>query len=74
MKFSFLQVELLAPAVEGTQNVLNACLKSGVRKVVVVSSAGANMVNPNWPMDQDIDESCWSDTEYCRSTKVFLCN
>lgn len=65
-----MQVELLEPAVEGTRNVLNACLKAGVRKVVVVSSAGANMVNPNWPMDQDIDESCWTDTEYCRSTKV----
>ncbi|KAK1388676.1 Cinnamoyl-CoA reductase [Heracleum sosnowskyi] len=65
--------KLLVPAVEGTRNVLNACLKAGVRKVIVVSSAGANMVNPNWPMDQDIDESCWTDTEYCRSTKNWYC-
>ncbi|XP_074358579.1 cinnamoyl-CoA reductase 1-like isoform X2 [Apium graveolens] len=64
------EVELLEPAVQGTRNVLNACLKYGVRKVVVVSSAGAIMVNPNWPMDQDMDESCWTDTEYCRSTKT----
>ncbi|WOH12278.1 hypothetical protein DCAR_0831780 [Daucus carota subsp. sativus] len=67
------EVELVEPAVTGTRNVLQACLKAGVNKVVVVSSAAANMVNPKWPMDQDIDETSWTDIEYCRSTKNWYC-
>nr|XP_043634339.1 cinnamoyl-CoA reductase 2-like [Erigeron canadensis] len=61
------QVELLDPAILGTQNVLNACLKARVEKVVVVSSGSAVLVNPNWPLDQEMDESCWTDIEYAKS-------
>ena len=64
------QVEVLQPAITGTQNVLNACLKAKVNKVVVVSSVAAVKLNPNWPKDQDMDEQCWSDTEFCKSIKV----
>ncbi|KAM7518060.1 hypothetical protein LguiB_017022 [Lonicera macranthoides] len=67
------EVELLEPAVTGTKNVLNACVKAKVKKVVVVSSIAATMANPNWPKDQPKDESCWSDVEFCKTIKNWYC-
>ncbi|KAK9928493.1 hypothetical protein M0R45_025626 [Rubus argutus] len=63
------EAQLLEPAVKGTLNVLKACLEAKVKRVVVVSSIAAVVMNPNWPKDQVKDESCWSDPEYVRSTK-----
>ncbi|XP_071703587.1 cinnamoyl-CoA reductase 1-like [Rutidosis leptorrhynchoides] len=63
------QVELLDPAILGTQNVLNACLNAKVKKVVVVSSGSAVLANPDWPSEQEMDESCWTDIEYAKSTQ-----
>ncbi|XP_034705008.1 cinnamoyl-CoA reductase 2-like isoform X2 [Vitis riparia] len=65
------EVELLEPAVTGTRNVLKACEKAKVKKVVVVSSAAAVNRNPNWPMDRPKDEECWSDPEFCRTNQDF---
>ena len=65
-----LQVELIEPAVKGTINVMNACHEAKVKRVVVVSSLAAVALNPNWPKGQLMDETCWSDKEYCRTTKV----
>uniref|UniRef100_A0A0E0AC10 NAD-dependent epimerase/dehydratase domain-containing protein n=1 Tax=Oryza glumipatula TaxID=40148 RepID=A0A0E0AC10_9ORYZ len=62
-------VDILAPAVTGTTNVLKACSEAKVGRVVVVSSVSAAMVNPNWPEGKAIDEDCWSDVDYCRATK-----
>ncbi|KAK3014336.1 hypothetical protein RJ639_008929 [Escallonia herrerae] len=67
------QVELLEPAVTGTKNLLNACQKAKVKKVVVVSSAAAVCMNPNWPTDQAMDESCWTDIEYCKGIENWYC-
>ncbi|PWA43648.1 bifunctional polymyxin resistance protein, ArnA [Artemisia annua] len=61
------QLELLDPAILGTQNVLNACLKAKVEKVVVVSSGSAVLWNPEWPSDKEMDESCWTDIKYAKS-------
>lgn len=61
------EVELLAPAVTGTMNILKACSDAKVKRVVVVSSVSAVMVNPNWPEGKAMDEDCWSDVEYCRT-------
>ncbi|KAI3797285.1 hypothetical protein L1987_32541 [Smallanthus sonchifolius] len=63
------QAELLDPAILGTQNVLNACLKAKVEKVVVVSSVTAVLENPEWPSDMEMDESCWTNIEYAKSTQ-----
>ncbi|MCI07047.1 cinnamoyl-CoA reductase 2-like, partial [Trifolium medium] len=57
------------PAVKGTANVLEASLKAKVERVVFVSSAAAVAINPNFPKDKVIDESCWSDKDYCKKTK-----
>ncbi len=65
-----MKVELIEPAVKGTLNVLKACLEAKVKRVVVVSSVAALIMNPSWPKGQVMDETCWSDQEYCRNTKV----
>ncbi|KAJ0763919.1 putative NAD-dependent epimerase/dehydratase, NAD(P)-binding domain superfamily [Helianthus annuus] len=64
---------MLEPAITGTRNVMNACLKSKVNKVVVVSSVLAVVVNPSWPKDKTIDENCWSDVEFCMKTEKWYC-
>jgi nucleoside-diphosphate-sugar epimerase len=66
----FVQADLIAPAVTGTSNVLKACSEAKVKRVVVVSSVSAVMVNPSWPEGKAMDEDCWSDVEYCRTTEV----
>ncbi|KAG6402380.1 hypothetical protein SASPL_134573 [Salvia splendens] len=62
------EVEVVEPAVKGTLNVLKACSAANVSRVVVVSSCVAVVMNPNWPKGKVLDESCWSDTDYCRRT------
>ncbi|XP_038902985.1 LOW QUALITY PROTEIN: phenylacetaldehyde reductase [Benincasa hispida] len=63
------QKELVEPAVQGTVNVLNAAKKFGVRRVVLTSSISALVPNPGWPSDMPVDESSWTDLEYCKSRK-----
>ncbi|ESR46472.1 hypothetical protein WN944_007449 [Citrus x changshan-huyou] len=67
------EVQLIDPAVVGTKNVLNSCVKAKVKRVVVVSSIGAVMLNPNWPKGQVMDEECWSDEEFCKATENYYC-
>ncbi|XBI02149.1 hypothetical protein VPH35_130755 [Triticum aestivum] len=65
------EVEVLAPAVRGTQNVLKACHQAKVGRVVVVSSAAAVAMNPSFPRDAVLDEDAWSDEDYCRTTGMW---
>ncbi|XP_042494919.1 cinnamoyl-CoA reductase 1-like [Macadamia integrifolia] len=67
------EVELIEPAVTGTLNVLKACSETKVKRVVIVSSIAAVLMNPNWPKNQVMDDTCWSDKEYCRETKNYYC-
>ncbi|XP_076912735.1 cinnamoyl-CoA reductase 1-like [Bidens hawaiensis] len=67
------QADMLEPAITGTRNVMNACLKSKVNMVVVVSSILAIIANPNWPKDQTVDETCWSDPEFCMKIGKWYC-
>lgn len=69
-----MQKEFIEPAVRGTQNVLDACIKAKVKRAVVVSSVGAVLFNPKWPKDKPMDEECWSDPEYCKEAKTKLSN
>eukprot|EP00252_Welwitschia_mirabilis_P013768 TRINITY_DN3032_c0_g1_i1.p1 TRINITY_DN3032_c0_g1~~TRINITY_DN3032_c0_g1_i1.p1 ORF type:complete len:204 (+),score=29.87 TRINITY_DN3032_c0_g1_i1:96-707(+) len=64
--------EMVEPAVKGTRNVLDACAAAGVRRVVFTSSIGAVHMDPNRDPDKVVDETCWSDLEYCKATKVFF--
>ncbi|KAF5177063.1 Cinnamoyl-coa reductase [Thalictrum thalictroides] len=67
------EVELIEPAVTGTSNVLKACSMANVKKVVVLSSVAAVIFDQNWPKNQAMDESCWSDKDYCRTTENWYC-
>ncbi|KAJ8434687.1 hypothetical protein Cgig2_030257 [Carnegiea gigantea] len=61
------QTELVDPAVKGTMNVLEASKKHGVRRLVLTSSISAMVPNPNWDPNLPVDESSWTDLDYCRS-------
>ncbi|WVZ65409.1 hypothetical protein U9M48_014775 [Paspalum notatum var. saurae] len=63
------KAEVLAPAVQGTLNILQACSANNVQKVVVVSSTAAVHFNPNWPRDRPKDENCWSDISFCEKNE-----
>ncbi|XP_068642028.1 cinnamoyl-CoA reductase 1-like [Aristolochia californica] len=65
--------EVLAAAVEGTKNVINIAAEVGVRRVVLTSSIGAIWMDPTRSPDIVVDESCWSDAEYCKTTKNWYC-
>ncbi|XP_068647885.1 cinnamoyl-CoA reductase 1-like [Aristolochia californica] len=67
------EIDLIEPAVTGTLNVLKASSEAKVKRVIVVSSVGAVSFTPSWPKDKIMDETCWSDTEYCRKTGNWYC-
>ncbi|KAL7154469.1 hypothetical protein ABFS83_03G003900 [Erythranthe nasuta] len=67
------EVELVKPALEGTINVLKACSEAKVKRAVIVSSVAAVFMNPKWPKDRVMDETCWSDIEYCKANNQWYC-
>lgn len=56
----------------GTKNVIIAAAEAKVRRVVFTSSIGAVYMDPNRGSDVVVDESCWSDLEFCKNTKVII--
>lgn len=60
----------MEPAVNGTKNVIIAASEAKVRRVVFTSSIGAVYMDPNRSPDAVVDESCWSDLEFCKNTRV----
>nr|AAR83344.1 cinnamoyl CoA reductase [Populus tomentosa]AGG37872.1 cinnamoyl-CoA reductase [Populus tomentosa] len=66
--------EMVEPAVNGTKNVIIAAAEAKVRRVVFTSSIGAVYMDPNKGPDVVIDESCWSDLEFCKNTKNWYCH
>ncbi|GKC58741.1 cinnamoyl-CoA reductase 2-like protein, partial [Tanacetum coccineum] len=65
-------VELIEPAVNGTLNVLKACREVNVKRLVYVSSVVALCMMPNRP-DRPLDETFWSDQEFCRKNNDWYC-
>uniref|UniRef100_A0ACD6A916 Uncharacterized protein n=1 Tax=Avena sativa TaxID=4498 RepID=A0ACD6A916_AVESA len=63
--------EMLAPAIEGTRNVLQACSATNVQKLIQVSSTAAVLFNPGWPQGKVRDESSWSDKDFCRQNEIW---
>ncbi|KAF7061177.1 hypothetical protein CFC21_067894 [Triticum aestivum] len=66
-------VELMPVAVEGTRNVVNAAADMGIRRLVYTSSYGTVHMNPNRSPDTILDETCWSDYEFCKQTGNYYC-
>lgn len=66
---------MIDPAVKGTLNVLGSCAKApSVKRVVLTSSVAAVAYNgkPRTP-DVVVDESWFSDPEFCKESKVHDC-
>ncbi|KAK8495070.1 hypothetical protein V6N12_057767 [Hibiscus sabdariffa] len=62
--------QMMEPAVNGTKNVIMAAAEAKVRRVVFTSSIGAVYMDPNRSPDVVVNESCWSDLEFCKNTKA----
>ncbi|KAH9617609.1 hypothetical protein KSS87_015325 [Heliosperma pusillum] len=66
--------QMVEPAVNGTKNVIIAAAEAKVRRVIFTSSIGAVYMDPNRSPDKVVDESCWSDLDFCKNTKAGLHN
>jgi nucleoside-diphosphate-sugar epimerase len=64
------QAEVIDPAVNGTLNVLASCAKAQTKKVVLTSSISAIIFTNKRNSMGGIDESLWSDPDFCRENKV----
>nr|GMD10573.1 cinnamoyl-CoA reductase 1-like [Ipomoea batatas] len=66
--------QMVEAAMMGTKNVLMAAAEvGGIRRVVFTSSIGAVYMNPNRSPDKVVDETCWSDLDFCKTTKNWYC-
>ncbi|XP_020600015.1 cinnamoyl-CoA reductase 1-like [Phalaenopsis equestris] len=64
---------MVQPAIEGARNVITCAAEAGVRRVVFTSSVGAMTMDPKRSEDVVVDESCWSDLDFCKKTKNWYC-
>ncbi|KAL8166097.1 hypothetical protein V2J09_007596 [Rumex salicifolius] len=61
---------LIDPTLKGTANVLRSCVKSGVLRVVLTSSSKATRCRSDLQQVSPINESHWSDIDYCKRNKT----
>ncbi|PHU30004.1 Cinnamoyl-CoA reductase 1 [Capsicum chinense] len=65
--------QMLEPAIIGTKNVIIVAAEAKVRRVVFTSSICTVYMNPNRAPDKVVDETCWSDLDFCKNTKNWYC-
>nr|UUJ74927.1 cinnamoyl-CoA reductase [Cephalotaxus hainanensis] len=63
--------QLMDPGIKGTLNVLEAAHKAKVKRVVLTSSVSAFIPNPKWPAETPLDETCWTDLDYCKQNGIW---
>ncbi|CAN1746179.1 Cinnamoyl-CoA reductase 1 [Linum perenne] len=73
-----LDYDSLRRAIDGCHGVFHtaspiSASEAKVRRVVFTSSIGAVYMDPNRSHDVVMDESYWSDLEYCKNTKNWYC-
>ncbi|CAN6235385.1 unnamed protein product [Urochloa humidicola] len=61
--------EILDGVIAGTRNVVEAAADAGVRRLVLSSTISAMYMDPRRDPDAPLDESSWSDLDYCIKTK-----
>ena len=61
---------MVEPAVKGALNVIDVAVKNSVKRVIFTSSIGAVYMDPHRAPSIVVDESCWSDLDFCKDTKV----
>ncbi|CAI0473818.1 unnamed protein product [Linum tenue] len=77
-KADLLDYQSLREAISGCQGVFHTAspvtaAEAKVRRVVFTSSIGAVYMDPSRSPDTVVDESCWSDLEFCKNTKNWYC-
>ena len=71
MPLIFMQATLIDPCINGTLNVLGSCSKaSSVKRVVLTSSCSAIRYRDDVQQVSPLNESHWSDPEYCKRHNV----
>ncbi|CAM6047044.1 unnamed protein product [Sphagnum compactum] len=65
------QAEVIGLAVNGTLNVLASCAKAQTKKVVLTSSISAIIFTNKRNSMGGIDESLWTDLDFCRENKLW---
>ncbi|OEL17130.1 Cinnamoyl-CoA reductase 1 [Dichanthelium oligosanthes] len=65
--------KMIEPAIRGTRYVITAAADTGVKRVVFTSSIGTVYMNPYRDPNKPVDDTCWSDLEYCKKTKNWYC-
>ncbi|CAL5444199.1 unnamed protein product [Camellia sinensis] len=71
MVLKILKEEMVEPTVNETKNVIITAAKAKVWRMVFTSSIGAVTMDPNRGPNTVVDESSWSDLEFCKNTKRF---
>ena len=71
---SIFQAELIDPAVKGTLNVLQSCVKFRSVTRVVLTSSIATVMMSGTPLTSDVvlDETWYSDTHFCEQHKACI--
>ncbi|XP_015869234.2 tetraketide alpha-pyrone reductase 2 [Ziziphus jujuba] len=66
------QAALIDPCIKGTLNVINSCSKSAsVKRIVLTSSCSAVRYRYDVQQVSPLNESHWSDPEYCKRYKLW---
>ncbi|XP_028800931.1 dihydroflavonol 4-reductase-like isoform X3 [Neltuma alba] len=61
--------EMIKPTINGLLNIMKACLKARTVRRLIFTSSAATLTGTEHhkPM---IDETCWTDVEFCRTAKI----
>lgn len=70
----YLQEKMIEPAIRGTKYVITAAADMGIKRVVFTSTIGTVYMNPHRDPSKPVDDTCWSDLDYCKKTAVRNCS
>lgn len=69
----FLKDEIVDLEVRGAINAVEACAQTdSLEKIVFTSSLTAAIWKEDVCSQEDVDEKCWSNQEFCRKLKVWF--